>query len=60
MSARTAMQHPETWRGVFPRHVRLTAPSLAAKRLPHVHRSLPEIQRPFDHDTGDLYQPGAG
>ncbi|HSC81677.1 MAG TPA: hypothetical protein VLC08_15065 [Chitinolyticbacter sp.] len=64
MSLATALRHPETFRGVFPAHADLhphhspRGQVLAAPgALPGVHRVDVTLQKPFDHDTGMLYDP---
>ncbi|WP_148715180.1 hypothetical protein [Chitinolyticbacter meiyuanensis] len=64
MSLATALRHPETFRGVFPQHADLhphPSPrgviSELPAALPGVHRVDVTLQKPFDHDTGTLYDP---
>ncbi|TJZ65015.1 hypothetical protein [Chitiniphilus eburneus] len=64
MSLAAALQHRESLHSVFPQHADLTprrgrravvldSPSA----LPGVHRVDVTLQKPFDHETGALYDP---
>ncbi|GAA5787543.1 hypothetical protein GCM10007860_32790 [Chitiniphilus shinanonensis] len=64
MSLSAALHHRESLHSVFPQHadlrprrtrraVVLDAPSA----LPGVHRVDVSLQKPFDHETGALYDP---